>query len=88
MARRATPRTRQKAATISSRERERRDTQRAEQIEHNRLITTREVCSRLTLSRTTLWRLRDELCPVRLTPTRVAYRERDVEAFIAARLAG
>jgi excisionase family DNA binding protein len=53
-----------------------------------RLITIRETCERLTLSRTTIYRLSEAgvLPKVRLTPTRAAFRERDVDAFIGARV--
>jgi predicted DNA-binding transcriptional regulator AlpA len=54
----------------------------------DRLVTSRETSQRLTLSRSTLWRLRDELPPVQLTPTRIAYREADIQRFIASRGTG
>jgi prophage regulatory protein len=58
--------------------------------ELDRLLTTREVMQRLTLSRSTLWRMsRDGEIPrpIQLTPTRIAWRERDVLAWLDARAA-
>ena len=54
----------------------------------DRLITAREVCARSTLSRTTIWRLvrAGELpAPCRLTPTRIAWRESEILAWMAGR---
>ncbi len=52
------------------------------------LITVRDLQARLTLSRSTLWRMaRDgELPrPIALTSHRVAWRERDIAAWITTR---
>jgi prophage regulatory protein len=55
---------------------------------HDRLLTTRELLQRLTLSKQTLWRLRHDgefPLPVRLTATRIAWSERDINQWIARR---
>jgi excisionase family DNA binding protein len=53
----------------------------------DRLVTLREARDRLTISRTTLYRLAQSgaLPIVQITPTRAAVRERDLDAFIAER---
>jgi predicted DNA-binding transcriptional regulator AlpA len=54
----------------------------------DRLLTMKETCIRLTISRTTLHRnktLRDAIPVVQITPTSVRFRERDVQAFIDRR---
>jgi predicted DNA-binding transcriptional regulator AlpA len=54
----------------------------------DRLVTVRETCARLTISRSTLWRLRHELPPVVIIPgRRVGYRERDITTWLDARTA-
>jgi prophage regulatory protein len=52
----------------------------------HRLLTFAEVQSRVRLSRTTIWRLeRDCKFPprIRVSPGRVAWRESDIDAFVA-----
>ena len=51
----------------------------------DRLYTVRETCRITTLSRISLWRHRDELPPIHLTPARIAYRDRDIQTFIDRR---
>lgn len=54
----------------------------------NALLTPRQVAERLTLSRTTLWRLTrtGELpTPISLSERRVAYREADIASFLDRR---
>lgn len=56
----------------------------------DKLITTRELIARSTLSRSTLWRIEqaDELlrrAKVQLTPTRIAWREARIQSWIESR---
>jgi predicted DNA-binding transcriptional regulator AlpA len=54
----------------------------------DRLLTVRETCARLTISRSTLWRLARELPPVVIIPgRRIGYRERDISRWLDARTA-
>ena len=49
-------------------------------------LNEKQVCERTSLSRSTIWRLRqagDFPEPVKITERRVAYRAEDVEAWIA-----
>lgn len=60
----------------------------AEQPAPDRLITTRELQQRTTLSRSTLWRMArdgDIPKPVQLTPTRIAWSERAIAEWLARR---
>ena len=54
----------------------------------DRLETARDLMARLTLSRTTLWRMRrDHEFPraIKLTPTRIAWKRSEVDAWIERR---
>lgn len=54
----------------------------------DRIITTREMIQRTSLSRTTLWRLSREgviPAPVQITPSRIGWRESQVAAWLDAR---
>ncbi|MCC7045030.1 MAG: AlpA family phage regulatory protein [Acidobacteria bacterium] len=54
----------------------------------DRLMTTRELIARTSLSRSTLWRMARSGAlppPVRLTPTRIAWRESQIAAWLDAR---
>jgi len=56
-----------------------------------RLLTLKQLRTNLTISRTTVWRavrLGTFPAPLQLTPTRIAWRETDVLAWLAAREAG
>jgi prophage regulatory protein len=56
----------------------------------NRLISQRELQQRLTLSRSTIWRMSRQGAmppPIQLTPSRIAWRESDIENWIADRAA-
>ncbi len=56
--------------------------------ESERLITTRELSTRTTLSRSTIWRLvrdRQIPAPLKLTTSRIAWREGDITAWLAER---
>jgi len=56
--------------------------------ERERLLKILDVCSRLTIGRTTLYELRtkgDFPEPIRLSPRRVGWRLADIEAWEAAR---
>lgn len=51
-------------------------------------LNEKQVCERTSLSRSTIWRLRqanDFPAPVKITERRVAYRAEDVEAWIQTR---
>jgi excisionase family DNA binding protein len=53
-----------------------------------RLVTQRELSQRLTLSRTTIWRLTRSgalPAPKQITSTRIGWRESDVSAWLAKR---
>lgn len=55
---------------------------------HERLVKQREVTHRTTLSRTSIWRGVKAGWfppPVQLTPTRIAWKESDILAWIASR---
>jgi predicted DNA-binding transcriptional regulator AlpA len=49
------------------------------------ILNVKEAATRLRLSRTTLWRLREELRPIRLSPRRFGYAVKDIERFIESR---
>lgn len=54
----------------------------------DRLLTTRELIARTSLSRSTLWRMTRAgaiPAPIQLTPTRVAWRESQIAAWLEAR---
>jgi prophage regulatory protein len=54
-------------------------------IAPDRLVTARELSARSTLSRSTIWRLvrdREMPAPLQLTPTRIAWRESEVAAWL------
>lgn len=55
-----------------------------------RLLTTREVVERTTLTRMSLYRMSREgrfPLPIQLAPTRIAWRERDIDAWVRERVA-
>lgn len=54
----------------------------------DRLVTVRELTTRSTLSRSTIWRkvqTGDLPPPIQLTPTRIAWRESQIVAWLDAR---
>lgn len=51
----------------------------------SRILKLKETCDRTSLSRTSLWRLRDELKPIRISDRRIGYLEGDVETWIASK---
>jgi prophage regulatory protein len=57
----------------------------------HRLISPTEAAARLSLSRTTFWRLKRKDSrlpePIQVSPGRVAFLEEEIDAYIAARLA-
>jgi excisionase family DNA binding protein len=51
------------------------------------LVSVREACATLAVSRTTLWRLVNDgrvPRPVQVSPGRVAFRAEELQAFVAA----
>lgn len=58
-------------------------------LTRTRLISWQEVRARVPLSRTTIWELRRGGAfprPIQISPHRIAWRESDVDDWIAARI--